>query len=528
MVEQGYRVDLEILPDNDDAYEGEFRKMMRSQGETGGFPVKEPEAIEIPQIRAEAERILEASNVQSEETDENDSRRASELPLRSKHQSLGFSSWMLDVVQDLSRSRAPTPSLLPTSNPKKSEVKHLSTLSINPARSKTLSVQQPFASKSKGSKRISADLFSSKNVRDDVKRHLSLQFTPSSPEFSTRAFIPGMEDDDEFYDEKTRDAIERTGELASKRRLERRPNRTKWTDVNLELERVGSKLPSISEEQTGKARKEISFVRLVRDVYPTVPRKSFILLGMIVAALSGAMTPLFSFLLSKLLFEVSIGATNTRAINMYGGIVLAVAAGDGLFMGLKFFIMETGAMNWVTSLRKSCYSLLLAQDKKFFDKSENSPVRLMQILIKDGDDARSLIATVLSQCIVVITMVGVGLIWAMVVGWQLTLAGIAIGPVFAVAMTMQANLVARCERRNEEAREEVAKGYYEVSGKCSYHHLQSDCINFCRASLTSVQYAACHLRTCSGSSSKRLSTKHIVLEFRELSLRVALTVLPVA
>jgi len=134
-----------------------------------------------------------------------------------------------------------------------------------------------------------------------------------------------------------------------------------------------------------------------------------------------------------------------------------------VLLGLKYFIMETTAMAWVTSIRKSCFNLVLAQDKKWFDKNENSPARIVQILIKDGDDSRSLIATVLAQGVVVVTMLSVGLIWALVMGWQLTLVGFAIAPVFAVTMAVQTNLAAKCEHRNKRAREDVAKGYYDVN-----------------------------------------------------------------
>jgi ATP-binding cassette subfamily B (MDR/TAP) protein 1 len=82
--------------------------------------------------------------------------------------------------------------------------------------------------------------------------------------------------------------------------------------------------------------------------------------------------------------------------------------------------------------------------------------------VKDGDDARNLIAVVLGQFCVVTAMVGVGLIWALVYGWQLTLIGFAIAPVFAATMAVQTNLATRCEARNKRAREEVTKVYYEV------------------------------------------------------------------
>jgi ATP-binding cassette subfamily B (MDR/TAP) protein 1 len=200
------------------------------------------------------------------------------------------------------------------------------------------------------------------------------------------------------------------------------------------------------------------------DIYPTLPHKFFIVLGFFAAAASGAVTPVFSFVLSKLFVQVSAGAKDVSLINILGGIVLALAAMDGLLLGLKYFILEKIAISWVNRLRMFCFQSVLLQDKKWFDKVDgsNGPVKLVQILIKDGDDARSLLATVFPQAIVVITMLGTGLLWAMIRGWQLTLVGMAIAPVFVVTMAVQTNLVAKCELRNKRAREQVAKEYYEV------------------------------------------------------------------
>lgn len=101
-------------------------------------------------------------------------------------------------------------------------------------------------------------------------------------------------------------------------------------------------------------------------------------------------------------------------------------------------------------------------DKKWFNKAENSPVQLVQVLVKDGDDARNLVAVVAGQCVVVVSMPAVGLVWAMVRGWQLTLVGLAIAPMFAGVMAVQTKLVVSCEVRNKRAREDIARGYYNV------------------------------------------------------------------
>jgi ATP-binding cassette subfamily B (MDR/TAP) protein 1 len=76
-----------------------------------------------------------------------------------------------------------------------------------------------------------------------------------------------------------------------------------------------------------------------------------------------------------------------------------------------------------------------------------------------------MISVVIGQCLVVGTMLGVGLVWALARGWQLTLVGFAIAPVFIGVTMLQAKLVGRCELRNKRAREEVAKCYYESVSK---------------------------------------------------------------
>jgi ATP-binding cassette, subfamily B (MDR/TAP), member 1 len=51
----------------------------------------------------------------------------------------------------------------------------------------------------------------------------------------------------------------------------------------------------------------------------------------------------------------------------------------------------------------------------------------------------------------------------MLMGWQLTLVGLAIAPIFGTAMVIQTRMVAQCETRNRHARDDVAKEYYEVT-----------------------------------------------------------------
>ncbi|TDL27874.1 P-loop containing nucleoside triphosphate hydrolase protein [Rickenella mellea] len=464
VVEQGYRADLEFQPQKN----GEFARMSRTQGEAGGFPEKRDLDLSA-EGKAEVEGLLEEVEEEKEEE---------ELEERTKHQSMSagplfrpvtLGNWMFDVVADLTRANA-APSPAPAS---RRETRRISgfVFPLPPS-------QDAFATApSRMLRRASVQTPSPTNAITTipraahiVKKRLSLQFTPTSPTFSmyshSRDSTVTIEDDEDFEGEKM--ALERSGSEATKKRMGRKDRSRRkvvqWDEVKLDAVKVevdASKDEKKSTSTSTTNGEKTSFIQLMRAVYPTIPNKPAVLLGLLIAVASGVMTPVFSFLLSRLLFEVSTGAHNIRIINQFGFIVLAAAALDGVLLGLKFFIMESAAMAWVTSIRKKCYAIILAQDKKWFDKSENAPVLMTQVLVKDGDDARNLLAVVVTQFAVVTAMLGVGLIWALVAGWQLTLAGFAIGPVFAVTMAVQANLVARVELNNKRAREEVAKGYYE-------------------------------------------------------------------
>jgi len=416
-VETGYRDDLEVMKG------GHFSEMAASQGTV-------LQERDIDQEVAEKERQVQ---VILEETEEVKSEVAAPSM---KHLSLG--NWMFDVVADLTNKSGPQDVIPPRVN----RAIDNETFNTFPRPRRPSSVYVP-----------PLTIPEPAAMSNPHAHRLSLQFSPTSPIFTLRSESSYILDDEDFDAEK--DTIKRSATQANSRRVQQRAR----SKPDLQAVTVEGSAPANSSIEA-----PVSLFELLRDIYPTLPHKSLILLGLFVAAASGAVTPVFSFVISKLFVHVSAGAKEVSLINTFGGIVLALAAVDGLLLGLKYFILEKIAISWVNRLRMFCFRLVLLQDKKWFDKVDgsNGPVKLVQILIKDGDDARSLLATVFPQAIVVITMLGTGLLWAMIRGWQLTLVGMAIAPVFVVTIAVQTNLVAKCELRNKRAREQVAKEYYEV------------------------------------------------------------------
>ena len=428
VVEQGFRYDLESVSEKDDG-RGEFRKMMEQQNQTGGFlPEKD--------VAAAADAAVDVEDVLKKHGEEINEKQLVEQKNSVIRPSLLMENWMFDVVADLTSPKpAPLTPLPPiaTKSPIQKGGRRL-TIQIpsNPIPESQLSQPAPAYT---GSDR----------------RPQSLQFTPTSPVFSFHQEKAKIDDD--AWNET--EAVQEKGVRARVGRERRGRGQT----IPLSPIKIDT---DSSPKSTANERPLPSFLSLMRSIYPTIPNKPILLLGLLICLFNGSMTPIFSFLLSRLLFEVSTGAQNVSTINQFGGLVLGIAAMDGVFLGLKYYVMEHCGMSWITNLRSVAIKKILKQDKKWFDMDRHSPSDIVQVVVKDGDDARNLISVVCAQFLVVGAMLGVGLIWALTRGWQLTLAGFAIAPVFAGVMALQTKLVVRCEARNKKAREDVARGYYDV------------------------------------------------------------------
>ncbi|KAF9564020.1 P-loop containing nucleoside triphosphate hydrolase protein [Agrocybe pediades] len=516
VVEKGYRGDLEQVfiskEIEEDDGRGEFRKMVESQMRTGGFlPVVE-DLVPSPQNPFEQEAVERETDI-AEEYEQ-------EVEVQAQPQSLAainpltWGDWMFEVVADLTRAADSTvtppppahPHLLQSNNP--FAVPSEKSMASDSMRPPAYKKKRPSSIAIPQSPILEEDPMSPTTPKTPhearIRKIRSLQFTPNSAATSFTAVdrrstlgygsgklvgpaLPkeymeeeeeeGTEEEERQFDEQKK-AVTNSGMAvnASRSRQTRLTVRTRqrvraatlsgksasdiaMTEVKVEKPADGQREEGSEQPQDEFARP--AFWKLMRAIYPTVPNKPVLFIGLSICVLSGAMTPVFSFILSRLLFEVSIGAKNVHTINFFGGVVLGISLLDGFLMGLKYFVMESIGMAWVTRIRSRAFSRILKQDKAWFDESQHAPERIVQIIVRDGDDARDLLSVVWGQFCVVAAMLSIGLLWAMIQGWQLTLAGFAIAPVFAGAMALQTALVANCEVRNKRAREEVARGFYE-------------------------------------------------------------------
>lgn len=218
---------------------------------------------------------------------------------------------------------------------------------------------------------------------------------------------------------------------------------------------------SISDtEQEASPPKPASFFALYRAYLPTVPHKFLILVGVILAIAQGVLTPVWSKYVALLLSNISGtevgGSTTILSLKLLG---ITVASGLAAFGAFTFF--DILVAYWGESLRLRVFDLVLAQEQGWFDRPENASSRIVHRLMKDVEDMKELMSTLISRSLTIVAMIGLGIIWAFAIDWHLTLVGLAIGPILGAFAAVQIQIAARYEATNKLAREQVSKTFYE-------------------------------------------------------------------
>ncbi|GAA95096.1 hypothetical protein E5Q_01751 [Mixia osmundae IAM 14324] len=201
-------------------------------------------------------------------------------------------------------------------------------------------------------------------------------------------------------------------------------------------------------------------ISLLRVIYPTIPNKPLLFLGLFLCCVAGSMTPIFSSLLAKLIASLGAPDSTAASTTKTSLLVLLVAAADAGSQGFKFAFLQWTAMGWITAIRRKAFHLIIKQDKAYFDDPNNSLTGIVTSLVKDAEDARNLVGNIIGQIVVVVAMISFALIWALAVGWQLTLVGMAIGPIYIACLSMQTTLLSRFEAENKRKREDCAKRFH--------------------------------------------------------------------
>ncbi|SNX84037.1 related to STE6 - ABC transporter [Melanopsichium pennsylvanicum] len=263
------------------------------------------------------------------------------------------------------------------------------------------------------------------------------------------------------------EALKATGSTASNRRagnvaVERKrwdtaPEQNNTNDVGLR------KTSQVAVEEVSDASQSVRpTTRQVWSImWRTIPNRAVLIAGILLCVMAGSLTPIFSYLLAQLLSTMG-RPDQSDLVLKWSLLILLVALLEGIFAFSRYLLMEYLADEWLYRLRSCSYRNVIAQDRTWFDQPNNSAALICQSIVKDGDDARNFVGQIIGQLGLITSMVTLGIVWAMVVGWKLTLVGVAFGPVFLAATFLQSRVIGSYEARNKLKREAVSESFHSM------------------------------------------------------------------
>ena len=186
-------------------------------------------------------------------------------------------------------------------------------------------------------------------------------------------------------------------------------------------------------------------------------------LGFIAAAISAFTTPVFSFLLAQLITSLLQSANPSSVALVWSLSMLGVALLDGVTTFTKVFLLETSAQIWVTRLREFLFNTALKQNCSCFDQEGGNSSMITHVIINACESIRDFPSKIFGNILEAVTVLLVGIIWAFITGWKLSIVGMAVVPILLVAIKLYSHNIHKWENKSTRALELFTMLLDEVS-----------------------------------------------------------------
>lgn len=185
---------------------------------------------------------------------------------------------------------------------------------------------------------------------------------------------------------------------------------------------------------------------IIKRMVKSIRHKKLLFSGIIASLFAGATNPIFSYTFSYLLNGiVPSSENNSYYLLKWSFIVLGVSVADGVFNFLKSFILGYTSEYWIMDLRNEAMSSIVGKKLYWFSKDTNKSSEISALLMNDLRDLRSLVSEFLSAMSTFIVVSSLGLIWALVSGWKLSLVCISMFPLIIIFSSIYGGLLQKYE-----------------------------------------------------------------------------------
>lgn len=178
-----------------------------------------------------------------------------------------------------------------------------------------------------------------------------------------------------------------------------------------------------------------------------------LLLGLVASLVLGAISPIFSFFVSRMLaimVDAALGLDVSNELIKTACTLIGIVAIDALASYLSQYILGYVSEAWIVKLRKLAFAKLAEQDISFLTSESKRVAELTALLLNDTRDLRTLAAELFSLLINIVVLLSVGIIWSIVAGWKLALVGISFVPLFLLVTALYSRLMSFYEFKYKE------------------------------------------------------------------------------
>lgn len=233
-------------------------------------------------------------------------------------------------------------------------------------------------------------------------------------------------------------------------------------DFGIDLE----KNVSDEDNKSRSKRSDLTPISIIlKKLYLSTENKLILIFGLIFSTLNGAVNPIFSFCFSKLLTGIvpqNSDVGSPHYLLKWSLVVIFLALFDGVSTFSKEFLLKLASELWICSLRKESFKSISKQDLSWFNDPHHQPAEVNALLMNDSRDLRSLVSEFLSIISTIIILSSLGLIWALVSGWKLSLVCISLIPLFIITTGAYANLLQKFENEYKNAIANFENQVYEI------------------------------------------------------------------
>lgn len=230
----------------------------------------------------------------------------------------------------------------------------------------------------------------------------------------------------------------------------------------------------VNEDDNDKTKKKmmkneqeamVSIFTILMKSKSQIQHLSVVLLGIVLAMVNAAFTPVFSYCFAKLLVNmvnVSVGLSNKHELLKWSCVIIGISVGNGLTTYLAEFVMEVAGEKWVANMKKTIFEAINDRKLDFFADPLNKPAILTGLLMNDARDLRNLISIFLPTIFQLVSMLVAGLVWMFIVGWKLSLVGISFIPLVMIVVQTYSMVFQQFENRYKTSVANIENSVHET------------------------------------------------------------------